>query len=89
MDVVEIREKIKEVISRATSLDPREIPDGASFVDDLALDSLSIFEIGIDVDYEFRLQVGEEKLGTLRTVEDAVALVVDCLAGEALQTNVA
>ena len=83
MDVEQIRGKIKEIISNVTSIDPEEIGDQASFIDDLQLDSLSLLEIGVDVDYEFKLGVPEERLGELRTVQDAVELVQQCLAERA------
>ena len=77
MDTVEIREKIKEIIANVTNLDPAEIDDKAHFIDDLQLDSLSLMEIGVDVDYEFKLGVPEERLQDLRTVEDSVQLVLE------------
>ncbi len=80
MNVEEIRTKIKKIISNVTSIEPEEIADQASFVDDLQLDSLSLLEIGVDVDYEFKLGVPEERLGELRTVQDAVDLAVQVLA---------
>ena len=80
MNVDEIRDKIKEIVANVTSLDPREIADDASFVDDLQLDSLSLLEIGVDVDYEFKLDVPEERLQELRTVQDSVDLVVERLS---------
>ncbi|MEM7352382.1 MAG: phosphopantetheine-binding protein [Acidobacteriota bacterium] len=83
MDVEQIRGKIKEVISNVTNIDTAEIGDNASFIDDLQLDSLSLLEIGVDVDYEFKLGVPEERLGELRTVGDAVELVQQCLAERA------
>ena len=83
MDVEQIRGKVKEVISNVTNIDPEEIGDTASFVDDLQLDSLSLLEIGVDVDYEFKLGVPEERLGELRTVQDAVELVQQRLAERA------
>ena len=83
MDVVEIRTKIKEIIANVTNIDPAEISDKASFVEDLQLDSLSLLEIGVDVDYEFKLGVPEERLGELRTVQDSVDLVVECLSAKA------
>ena len=89
MDVEEIRAKIKEIISNVTNIGVEEIEDGASFVDDLQLDSLSLLEIGVDVDYEFKLGVPEEKLGELRTVADSVALVQQVLAEKAAAAEVA
>lgn len=89
MDVADIRTKVKEIISNVTNLDRDEISDGASFVEDLQLDSLSLLEIGVDVDYEFKLGVPEERLQELRTVQDAVDLVVATLAARAETVEVA
>ena len=75
MDTIEIREKIKQIIVRTTSIDPEEIGDTASFKDDLDLDSLTMLEIAVDVDYEFDLHLAEEELGKLRTLQDSVELV--------------
>ncbi len=77
--IPEIRAKIKEIISNVTSIDPSEIADNASFIDDLELDSLSLMEIGVDVDFEFKLGVPEERLQELRTVQDSVDLVLEHL----------
>lgn len=89
MDIVEIRQKIKEIISNVTSIDPSQISDQASFVEDLQLDSLSLLEIGVDVDYEFKLGVPEERLQELRTVQDSVDLVMERLNAKATQVEVA
>lgn len=80
MDVVEVRQKVKEIIANVTNIDPAEIADDAHFIDDLQLDSLSLLEIGVDVDYEFRLGVPEERLQELRTVQDSVDLVMQMKA---------
>ncbi len=76
MHVEEVRTKIKEIIANVTNIDPADIADNASFVEDLQLDSLSLLEIGVDVDYEFKLGVPEERLQELRTVQDSVDLVM-------------
>ena len=80
MNVAEIRDKIREIVANVTSLDPREIADDASFVEDLQLDSLSLLEIGVDVDYEFKLEIPEERLRELRTIQESVDLVVERLS---------
>lgn len=78
MDVVEIRARVKEIISNITSIPVEEIADDASFRDDLDLDSLSLMEVGVDVDYEFKLGLPEERMQELQTVQDTVNLVVSC-----------
>ncbi len=82
MDVQEIRSKIKEVISNVTAIPASEIADNASFIEDLDLDSLSLLEIGVDVDYAFKLGVPEERLQELRTVQDSVDLVLEKLGAQ-------
>lgn len=83
----EITNKVKEIISNVTNIDPEDIGDDASFVDDLQLDSLSLLEIGVDVDYEYKLGVPEEELGRLRTVADAVGLVMRTLGAKSAATD--
>ena len=75
MDAKEIGEQIKKIIADVANLDPKEIDDKASFVEELELDSLSMLEIGVDIDYQFKLGVTDEQLKELGSVEDAVALV--------------
>ena len=71
----EIRTRIKALISNVTSIPVDEIPDEASFRDDLDLDSLSLLEIAVDMDYEFQLGLPEEELQGLATLKDSVELV--------------
>ena len=75
MEAQTIRQSIKQIISNVTSIPSAEIPDDASFRDDLDLDSLSLLEIAVDMDYEFRLQLPEEAMQGLATLPESVALV--------------
>ncbi|MEM9555034.1 MAG: phosphopantetheine-binding protein [Acidobacteriota bacterium] len=79
----DVREKVKEIIANATGIDASSIADNAHFLDDLDLDSLSLLEIGVDVDYEFRLGVPEERLQSLQTIQDTVDLVMRVKGGAA------
>jgi acyl carrier protein len=87
MEETTIRTKIKQIISNITSIDSTEIGDSASFVDDLDLDSLSMLEIGVDVAYEFKLDIPEEELSELRTLDDSVRLVQDYLSRQEPQAQ--
>jgi len=89
LDVAEIRQKVKQIIANVTNIAVEEIADDASFVDDLDLDSLSLLEIGVDVDYEFKLGVPEEELAQLRTVEEAVQMAIKTLAAKDATAEVA
>lgn len=89
MGVPEIRQRIKEIIADVANLDADKIDDQASFIEDLQLDSLSLLEIGVDVDYEFKLGVPDERLKQLGTVQDAVDLVQKVLAEKPREGEVA
>lgn len=88
-DVAAIRNRIKEIIASVTGIPADGIGDQASLVEDLDLDSLSLMEIGVDVDYEYRLGLPEEELQKIVSVEDAVRLVCGHLESRATRSEVA
>lgn len=89
MDAVEIKAKIKEIIHNVTNIDPAEIGDTTSFTQELGLDSLSLLEIGVDVDYEFKLELAEERMRGLDSVEQTLRLVEERLQEKTVQAEVA
>ncbi len=89
MEAREISTKVKEIIADVANLDPNEIGDEASFVEELSLDSLSLLEIGVDVDYHFKLGVTDEVLKDLTSVRDTVELVQKCQGEKAAKSEVA
>jgi acyl carrier protein len=83
--MIDVLPKIKEIIARVSNLDPAKIDDGADLRADLKLDSLSLLEIGVDVDYAFQLGIPdlETQLAGLRTLPEVVGLVERLLAEKA------
>jgi len=75
MTTEEIRSVVKRSIARITSIDPQDISDRASYKDDLKLDSLTILEIAVDAEYQFKIKIPDDELGMIRTVEDTVRTV--------------
>lgn len=82
METAQIRSKIKEIIAHVANLDVGEIADDADLRDGLDLDSLSLLEIGVDVDYAFQLGIEdlEDRLAEMRTLDQVVALVERLMA---------
>ncbi len=72
-----VRDKVKRIIFNVTRIPVERIGDDASFRQDLELDSLSLLEVGVDLDYEFQLGLEdlEQRLGDLPTVEHVVDFV--------------
>jgi acyl carrier protein len=79
MTELEIRDSIKQVIANVSDIDLKDIGDSALFKEDLGLDSLVLLEISVDIGLRFQLDIPEEQLMQLRTVQDAVELVQQSL----------
>jgi acyl carrier protein len=77
----EIRNRIKQIIHKVANIPPERIGDHASLREDLNLDSLSLLEVGVNVDFEFKLGIAnlDERMPALATVDSAVALVEELL----------
>jgi acyl carrier protein len=88
MESAEIRAKIKDIIARVTGLDPARIGDDATLRDGLSIDSLSLLEIGVDVDLAFKLGLPDERYKEIDSVPDMAALVEQRLQELAAQPRV-
>jgi acyl carrier protein len=75
----EIRAGIRKSVTRITGIAPDEINDASTYRDDLGLDSLSMLELTVDLEYAFKIKVPEERLQTLKTVNDTILLVQEYL----------
>jgi acyl carrier protein len=85
----QIKDRIKAIIANVTNIDPAEIGDATSFTGELGLDSLSLLEIGVDVDYEFKLELPEERMRGLDSVDQTLALVEERLREKSIEAEVA
>lgn len=84
LSTAEILAKIKQIIGNVAGLDPQRLTDTASLRDDLNLDSLSLLEIGVDVDMAFKLNLPDERFREVHSLPQMVTLVeerLDELAG--------
>jgi acyl carrier protein len=80
MDASDVRERVRRVITSITNLPVEKIGEHTSFRKELAIDSLSLLEIGVDVDYEFRLGLPEQRFQGIDTLAETVQLVEHELA---------
>lgn len=71
----EIRDTVRRLIVDITRIPAERIADGTSFRAELNIDSLSLIEIGVAVDYEFRLDSPEEAFAAVDTVAQTAELV--------------
>jgi acyl carrier protein len=79
-DAADIRARIKQIIGNVAGLDPKRIGDEARLRDELKLDSLSLLEIGVDVDLAFKLELPDERYKEIDSIPAMVSLVQGRLA---------
>lgn len=75
METAEINNRIKDIIANVSGLKRERIGDQDSLRDDLNLDSLSLLEIGVDVDYAFQLNLPDDNYKQVATLPQMVELV--------------
>lgn len=74
LDVAErtIAERVKTIVLEQLVVDPDDVIDSASFIDDLGADSLDIVEMAIKFEREFGFEIPDESAESILTVGDAV-----------------
>ncbi len=72
-----IEEKVKAIIVEQLDLDidPSELNDNASFVDDLGADSLDTVELVLALEEEFECEIPESDADKIQTVQQAIDYV--------------
>ncbi|MEU0492966.1 acyl carrier protein [Nocardiopsis changdeensis] len=71
----EILEGLGEIIEEIVGTDPSEVTPEKSFVDDLDIDSLSMVEIAVAAQDKFGVEIPDEQLKDLKTVQDVVTFI--------------
>jgi len=78
----DIREKVKKVIVDQLSVNPEEITDDASFIEDLGADSLDIVELVMEFEEQFGIDIPDEEAEKITTVGHAIKYIEDKKATE-------
>ena len=66
----DITSRVKDAVAQITGLPASSIAEDASFRQDLSLDSLSLLELVVHLEYGFKLKVPEQDLAGLGTVNE-------------------
>ena len=74
-DENEIKEAIKNIISKVSRIDTNKITDHASLRDDLYIDSLQAAQIIILIQDEFNMKIDEIEIFNVDNIIDVVELV--------------
>ena len=68
-------EKVKEVLVEAINVDEDMITMEANLKDDLGIDSLAAVELSLELETEFDVQIEDEELEKLVTVQDIIDII--------------
>ncbi|MBQ1597143.1 MAG: acyl carrier protein [Lachnospiraceae bacterium] len=66
---------LKKIIAEVLSVDPEEVTEETTFIDDLGADSLDVFQIIMGVEAELGIEVDNDEAEKIVTVGDAVEMI--------------
>lgn len=69
-----IKQEIKTLVSEITEIPEEELKEDASFFEDLGVDSMMALEIVASIEKKYKLVIPEEKIPTIRSLEDVYRL---------------
>ncbi|SHG55180.1 acyl carrier protein [Jatrophihabitans endophyticus] len=73
----EVRQGLASILAEVADVNPDDVSDDKSFVDDLDVDSLSMVEVAMEAETQFGVKIPDDKLSDLKTVKDAVDYIVE------------
>ncbi len=68
-------EKLRTIISEILCVDPREITEKTTFIDDLCADSLDVYQIIMGIEETFDIEIAQEAAEQIVTVGDVIELL--------------
>lgn len=68
-------EQVKDALVESLNIDGDEIKLESTLKEDLGIDSLAAVELSLDLETEFDIEISDEELAALVTVEDIVKLI--------------
>ncbi len=76
MDRSQVQAKMRDLLVDELGLDADKITDGATFEEDLEVDSLGVVELLMALEDEFGVKIPDEEAENITAVGEAIDLVV-------------
>ena len=70
-----MEDKIKAIIAKQLGVNPADVTDEASFIDDLGADSLDTVELVMAFEEEFGVEIPDEDAEKILKVKDALTYI--------------
>ncbi|MGB2697633.1 MAG: acyl carrier protein [Candidatus Zixiibacteriota bacterium] len=77
-----VEQQVKEIIVEQLGVDPAQVSDEASFVDDLGADSLDTVELVMALEEKFGLEIPDEDAEKITKVGEAIKYIKEKTAGK-------
>jgi len=71
----EIFQRVKKVVVEQMRINEDEVRPEVSFTEDLGADSLTVVELVMQLEEEFGVDIPDDDVPTLKTVQDAVGYI--------------
>ena len=68
-------DKLCKIIAEVLSVDPAEVKEETTFMEDLGADSLDLYQILLKVEEEFEMKISPEAVDGIVTVGQAMDLI--------------
>ena len=78
-DRTEVEERVRKVLAEQLAVDESQVVPDARFAEDLNADSLDLVEAVLALEEEWSIEIPEEEMDGVKTVGQAVDLVVSKL----------
>lgn len=72
--------KLKEIIASVLSVDVNEITQDTTFTEDLGADSLDVYQIILNIENEFEIEINSEDAEKIKNVGEAVTLIKNTMS---------
>lgn len=78
--MADVASKVKEIIVDKLGVEPSEVTETASFVNDLGADSLDTVELIMEFEHQFGIDMPAEQSENIQTVGEAIAAIEKVIA---------
>ena len=70
-----IFDKLVEIMMDHLSIQPQDVTMDTAFKDDLAVDSLDLYDLVMALEEEFNIEMPQDRVNDIETVEDLIKLL--------------